>query len=1546
MRTPSRTSFLRPAALLRLVLLCASAGLLFMLIAHAGIVGGASITGISPSSGYPGMNVTITGSTFTGATAVEFNGTPARCWTVDSDTQITAVVPFDATTGPISVRDPIGIVTSVEDFTVTAASKGKVAFHAERNGNFDIFVMNADGSGLTQLTDDPSEDMCPEFSPDRTRIVFNSARDGHQEIYVMNADGSEQTRLTMSVSGGQAYGPTFSPDGRRIAFVSDRDGKDQIFVMNADGSEQTRLTSVDAYENNPDFSPDGRQIAFSSDADFGTNIYVINVDGSGLSRLTDDSFYADNPSFSPDGGLITFISGRDGFQDIYDMNADGGEQTRISVGMNAAGFPSFSPDGTHIIFDAYNIDHYAIAVMTTDGSELTWLTDGTMNAESPSWVAGASAPPTVTGFTPSSGYPGTMVTLTGSGFTGTTGVTFNGAMACYRVLSDTELYTAVPYNATTGPITVTNFDGASSSAESFTVTRGRKGRIAFSSNRGGNRDIYIMNPDGSGQTRLTDNPSDDKEPAISPDGKRIAFVSNRDGNNQIYVMNTDGSGQTRLTVNTWDDGEPAFSPDGSRIVFCSWRDFGEDVYLMNTDGSGETQLTYSGWSASPRFSPDGQRIVFTSWIANEEILVMRVDGSEKTQLTSGSFANFDPTFSPDGSTIAFISTRDGHSEIYAMHDDGSGQVPLTSYGWAVYDPVYSPEGKRIAFTAEIKDVSSNIFVMLADGSKPALLTFHPEADEEPSWGNWPMAAPTISGFTPVSGFPGTAVTITGTHFIGTFGVFFNGTPALCWTENSDTQVTAVVPTGAVTGPITVTTDDGEATSAASFTVTEAGIGKIVYSSDFESLSNYEVYIMNPDGSGRTRLTDDPAEDTDPVLSPDGSRIAYTSEHDYVQNIYIMNADGSDKTQLTFADSWAPAFSPDGRKIVFMSGRDGQAMIYVMNVDGSQQLRVGVNLLPSDPAFSPDGRKIVFTNYVPWEYHDQIYIMNADGSDPTRLTFNLGRDGYPSFSPDGQKIVFSSDRDTGDYEIFVMDANGDNQTRLTTHNGGSTNPCFSPDGQKIAYDAAIMEINEGANNIHVMNVDGSGVNEIIAADGFNIHPSWGGGPLVYSHQPDLFLRPSTTPVDIGEGVFNLNGAGQTVGLTVANSASARYYVTVKNSGSSVDSFVITGSAAPAGCSVVYKNFSGGGGIITNAVTHAGWTTPLLAINETTVIEVTVTPGASQAGGTMIEQMITASSNILATQQDVVKIQTTVASSFLADLSLRTSVGTTYSGVGIYNLNGTDQIVSLNVSKNSVVSYFVHVQNKGNAPDTFNITGTSAPLGWSVVYKINNSGGTDITADITGTGWTTPLLNRGSLVTIAVYVIAGPSVMGNTTATQTVTATSNSDATKQDVGVIQTTTVPNVYQVDLSLRPSTLATYTGIGVYSVDGIDQSVAQSTKMNKIVSYFIHVQNKGNAPDTFTITSLPAQPGWSVVYRINNSNGMDITNDVTGAGWVTPLVNPNGLVTVAVYVIPRSVVYNMPLFLLITTPDMVQPVTATSNGDASKQDVGTIQTLILPAQP
>jgi TolB protein len=165
-----------------------------------------------------------------------------------------------------------------------------------------------------------------------------------------------------------------------------------------------------------------------------------------------------------------------------------------------------------------------------------------------------------------------------------------------------------------------------------------------------------MNADGSNQTRLTNNASDDYSPAWSPDGSKIAFHSVPPGtdSSDIWVMNADGSNQTNLTNSASEDYSPAWSPDGSKIAFTSVHSGNADIWVMNADGSNQTNLTNSASDDySPAWSPDGGKIAFTSCLSgvgsrvllpegimefksserNAEIWVMNADGSNPTRLT-------------------------------------------------------------------------------------------------------------------------------------------------------------------------------------------------------------------------------------------------------------------------------------------------------------------------------------------------------------------------------------------------------------------------------------------------------------------------------------------------------------------------------------------------------------------------------------------------------------------------------------------------------------------------------------------------------------------------------------------------------------------------------------------------------------------------------------------------------------------------------------------------------------------------------------------------
>ena len=311
-------------------------------------------------------------------------------------------------------------------------------------------------------------------------------------------------------------------------------------------------------------------------------------------------------------------------------------------------------------------------------------------------------------------------------------------------------------------------------------------KIAFVSNRDGNYELYVMNEDGSDQTRLTNYQRSVMEPAWSPDGSRIAFLSDHpesDGSFyiKVYTITADGTELKNLTHDGINAASPIWSPDGTKILFVSWYEapyqaikvmnsIGNDqeyltlengcsfhpiwspdgtkimfvslpnleraseIFEMNADGSQLSQLTDTiEWEDDLAWSPNGTKITFTSELdENSGIYVMNSDGSQPIRLTNSNGDDREPVWSPDGTKIAYVSDRDGNAEIYVMDSDGTHQLNLTHNIGDDFSPKWSPNGTKIAFVTN-RDNDNEIYVMNSDGSQPTRLTNSNGDDWEPVW---------------------------------------------------------------------------------------------------------------------------------------------------------------------------------------------------------------------------------------------------------------------------------------------------------------------------------------------------------------------------------------------------------------------------------------------------------------------------------------------------------------------------------------------------------------------------------------------------------------------------------------------------------------------------------------------------------------------------------------------------------------------------------------------------------------------------------------------
>jgi Tol biopolymer transport system component len=284
-----------------------------------------------------------------------------------------------------------------------------------------------------------------------------------------------------------------------------------ILLIGGAATPAAVIRTVVTGDGAPSWSPDGRDIAFASFQSSSGDIYLMHPDGTDRRQLTTDPAYDDAPVFSPNGKQIAFVSSRSGSLQIWLMNADGSDQHQLTPDDGRNNFPTWSPDGSRIAFRTDRDGNPEIYSMRIDGTDVRRLTNDPGSDFEPSW--------------------------------------------------------------------------------------GPNGRIVFVSTRGGKSSLWVMNADGSDQHRLTP-PSfiwNETSPVWSPDGRRLLFQADRDqptGNLELYVMNADATGLTRLTKYNALDGEASWSPDGKRIAFARGpTPFREEVYVMNADGSDQHEIT-------------------------------------------------------------------------------------------------------------------------------------------------------------------------------------------------------------------------------------------------------------------------------------------------------------------------------------------------------------------------------------------------------------------------------------------------------------------------------------------------------------------------------------------------------------------------------------------------------------------------------------------------------------------------------------------------------------------------------------------------------------------------------------------------------------------------------------------------------------------------------------------------------------------------------------------------------------------------------------------
>jgi Tol biopolymer transport system component len=591
---------------------------------------------------------------------------------------LTVVVAFAVALAGIGAGIVVLRRMASERHPAAASSEGRIAFVAPDGETWQAYVVNPDGTGLTQLTYVSPPDVVDEvvWSPDGTRFAYvvRPSDTDRSDIWVSDADGANAHPLGLDPGARE---PSWSPDASEIAYTT---SNGQIWIVGADGTRPPHpFTNCGPPEcvadSSPAWSTDGSSIAFvrqsGADPVVPFSIFVWPVEG-GRPAPTyvalEGATWARELAWSPDGSRLAFTrSVDDGARfAMFVADVDGSRVERLAAPPTAQS-PAWSPDGERIAFMAFaeGTEQESLFVMDSEGSGVRAIPGLPPEASWPSW----GPPPPTEEPVP----PGNLAE--------------NGRIA---YVSNGQLLTITPDGGDAHRIGVADrVGGVSWSPDgrrlAFDLADGEEGFCGC--------DLFVANADGSDVVRLTSDGTS-RLPAWSPDGSEIAYTSQPSGGtSQIFVMDADGSDAHQVTTGNGFSVRPSWSPDGSRIAFESVVDRNPDVYVMNADGTGVRRLTSDAAAdGTPVWSPDGTEIAFTSSRGPNGVYLMGADGTDpRLVVPDDDVDNLYVAWSPDGTKLALASDRgEGFERAIYVFDLASGELTQLTDRGPIWGPAWQP----------------------------------------------------------------------------------------------------------------------------------------------------------------------------------------------------------------------------------------------------------------------------------------------------------------------------------------------------------------------------------------------------------------------------------------------------------------------------------------------------------------------------------------------------------------------------------------------------------------------------------------------------------------------------------------------------------------------------------------------------------------------------------------------------------------------------------------------------------------------------------------
>jgi len=967
----------------------------------------------------------------------------------------------------------------------------------------------------------------------------------------------------------------------------------------------------------------------------------------------------------------------------------------------------------------------------------------------------------------------------------------------------------------------------------------------------GSRDgnLYAVKADGTKKWAFTTGDFVDSSPAIGGDG--VIYVGSDDGN--IYAVNPDGTQKWVYATGNWVRSSPAIGADGTIYVgsydhklyaiggpatTCTVTpsagtngtitpstvqtvNYGANLTFTATANAAYTVDTWQLDGASAQTG--GVKYTLTNIIANHTVKVTfkltnppapgdwwmfhhdaqhtgrsafsgPAHGAVKWTFAMGlgGTVSLSAAIGPDGT----IYTGSNDKNLYAVNPDGSMKWYLPT-GGTVTAPAIGADGTIYAGSQDCKLYAVNAngitkwtaYTGAAIQSSPTigpdgviylgsndsyLHAFNPDGSQK-----WVF--PTLDGIytSPALGIDGTI------YFMSDDGMTM--------------YLTAVNPDG--------TLKWANALSEAYWSLLNpspaVGPDGVIYCSG----TGYSLFAVNPDGSTRWSFTTSGSVRTCPAIGTDGTIYFGSADN----NLYAVNADGTQKWAYATGSQVfsSPAIDADGT--VYVGSQDKN--LYALTSAGTQKwsLALGGSIGYISPSIGADGTLYLgnnlgglfaIANGTPspvsanqpdvtiCNFGDRGYlgqgIINADGGGQTKSQ---------SVAPNVPAHYFINVQNVGQTaDTFILTCPGvaagwkaqfvDWNTGYdvsTAFNGTGFKTVLLTPGNSTYFTLHITP----TNTVAATSTAALKITAVSAGDTSKLDAVKAVTTVLMSYQPDLAVCNASDTAYIGLGIINQSGANQTKSQVTVNGTAANYYVQVKNAGNTSDTFTLTCPPVPTGWTIQFVDQSNGKDV-TAAFIGTGQK-QTLAAGTWNKFTIHLTAGPTVSG--TLSLAITAVSGADKTKTDVVKAATTIPLVIQPDQAIENYGDASYTGLGILNLDGTNQTKSQTVATGTVTTYLFEVKNNGNTADTFTLTcplpGTS---GWTVQF-VDRGTGKDITTAITSTnGINTLSLAGGAIALYTLHVTPGAAAIAGAPYTLAITATSITDKTKQDV-VKATTTKQN-------------------------------------------------------------------------------------------------------------------------------------------------------------